>query len=224
MSHAAPVDVAAVLRGVIAPYRLLDHPFYRRWEAGQLQLSDLARYAEQYRWIEAALPEVLAGIVAAMPAGRARDLVSASLDDERGRPRPHLELFGDFAEAVGASPDVPAWPATRDLLATYAREASAGPLPGLAAIAAYEVQAAKIASAKAAGLRAWYCLDGPAVAFWDVHAAMEVDHGTWVCEALADLVALGNGDASVVSSSATAAAAAWWGFLDAQERAVAPVG
>ena len=43
---------------------LLDHPFYRRWEDGKLESSELASYAAQYRFFEAQLPsflEALAG-------------------------------------------------------------------------------------------------------------------------------------------------------------------
>ena len=38
---------------------LLAHPFYRRWEAGELSEDELARYAGQDRYFEAYLPEFL---------------------------------------------------------------------------------------------------------------------------------------------------------------------
>ena len=57
------------LTAVVARRRLLDHPFYRRWERGELEASELAAYAAQYRHLEAALPELLSGIAGAMEAG-----------------------------------------------------------------------------------------------------------------------------------------------------------
>ena len=39
--------------------RLLDHPFYRRWEAGEVTLGELADYASQYRHFESYLPNFL---------------------------------------------------------------------------------------------------------------------------------------------------------------------
>ena len=42
-------------------------------------------------------------------------------------------------------------------------------------LAAYETQAAAVAATKAAGLRRHYGIDGPGVAFWDVHADLEAD-------------------------------------------------
>ena len=39
------------------------HPFYRRWEAGELRGQELAEYAVHYRAFEAVLPAVLAAVV-----------------------------------------------------------------------------------------------------------------------------------------------------------------
>src|SRR3974390_3214672 len=50
---AAGIDetLSAATRGL----RLLEHPFYRRWEAGELTDGELAGYAAQYRHFEAML-------------------------------------------------------------------------------------------------------------------------------------------------------------------------
>ena len=42
---------------------LLGHPFYLRWQAGELTADELARYAVNYRVFEAALPVVLTAVV-----------------------------------------------------------------------------------------------------------------------------------------------------------------
>src|SRR5207253_1165295 len=134
----------SVIAQAVDGRRLLEHPFYRRWEAGALEPAELAAYAGQYRHIEAALPRTLAAIAAASPDGAARRLVEANLSDELGRPEPHLELFDAFASAVGARTDCAASAATEALIGTQLDAAAVDPAAGLATLVAYETQAAEI--------------------------------------------------------------------------------
>lgn len=197
---------------------LLDHPFYRRWEAGALGAGELGAYAAQYRHFEAALPATLRRLLTRLPDGPAADLVRLNLVDEESHPQPHVALFEMFAGAV-AAPWQPPSPATRALLETYHRLSEAGGAQGLAAVVAYEIQAPEVAASKAAGLRRHYALDATATAFWDVHAAMDRDHAEWAVEALAALPA----PPEVVLEAAGAAADAWWRFLDEREARVGVV-
>jgi pyrroloquinoline quinone (PQQ) biosynthesis protein C len=199
---------------------LLAHPFYRRWEAGTLSEGELAAYAEQYRHIERELPVTLAAIAAALPEGRARDLVEANLADELGSPEPHAELFESFALASGARAEAPSMPSTAALLALVRTAAANDPAAALAMIATYEVQAADIASSKSDGLRRHYGFDENGTRFWDVHRTQEVEHAGWSMEALAELGA----DPDVVQAAATVSADSWWLFLsEREELAPAPV-
>jgi pyrroloquinoline-quinone synthase len=217
MTAMAHTELDALLDDILSTRRLLDHPFYRRWEAGTLERSELAAYAAQYRHFEATLPAVLERIAAGLPEGRARALVEANLADERGVPAPHLELFDAFADAVDAPGTDPS-PATAALVDLYLTLAESSPVAALSAVAAYEVQAPAIAASKADGLRRRYGLDDQGTHFWDVHAGVDEAHGEWMLEALALLT-----DGPVeVSGPATAAANAWWSFLDERE-AAAPV-
>jgi len=208
-------DIETVLVEVLRDRRLLAHPFYRRWEAGTLDRAELAAYAAQYRHFEAALPGVLERVVEGVDDPTARRLVQANLDDERGVPAPHLELFDDFAAAVGAPADVEATPATAALVDMYRDVAHASPVAALAALAAYEVQASEIAASKADGLRARYGVDDAGTRFWDVHSGADEVHGAWIVEALATIAT----DPGEVSSAATSAAEAWWALLDEREAA-----
>jgi pyrroloquinoline-quinone synthase len=209
------IDSRSVLDRAASQRRLLEHPFYRAWQAGELTEDDLVDYAAQYRHVEQILPFALEAIATTLPAGHARRLVEANLADERSRPRPHLELFDDFAAAVGADTTTPASPGTAHLVAAYHDAAQAGPVAALAIIGAYEVQAAEVASSKAASLRSQYGLDSAGTEFWDVHARLEDSHATWTAEAIADL-SPAHGD---ISPYAAASAAAWWAFLDEREEA-----
>jgi pyrroloquinoline-quinone synthase len=208
-----------VLADSIAGRHLLEHPFYRRWEAGTLAEGELAAYAAQYRHLERALPATLAAIAAALPDGTARRLVEANLADELGVPAPHVELFESFARAAGAPDDVAATPATMALLSAVRAAASTDPVAALAMVAAYEVQAADIAASKAEGLRRHYGMDADGTRFWDVHTTQEVDHAGWSVEALDDLGA----DPAVVSVAARTAAQGWWNFLTERDE-LAPAG
>jgi pyrroloquinoline-quinone synthase len=208
-------EIDAILVEVLRDRRLLAHPFYRRWEAGTLERAELAAYATQYRHFEAALPDVLAQVVARVDDPTARRLVQANLDDERGVPAPHLELFEGFAEAVGAPTGADATPATAALVGLYTSVADESPVTALAALAAYEIQASEIAASKADGLRARYGVTDAGTRFWDVHSAADEAHGDWIVEALAAVAA----DPDEVRAGAGAAAAAWWAFLDEREAA-----
>jgi len=207
-----------VLTEAIVGRHLLTHPFYRRWEAGTLSEGELAAYAEQYRHIERELPRTLAAIAAALPEGRARELVEANLADELS-PEPHAELFESFADAVGAAPGGPATPSTAALLALVRTSAANDPAAALAMVAAYEVQAADIAGSKSDGLRRHYGLDEDGTRFWDVHRTQEVDHAGWSMEALAEMGA----DPDVVQVAALVSADSWWLFLSEREE-LAPAG
>ncbi|HXW31468.1 MAG TPA: hypothetical protein VEJ21_00145, partial [Acidimicrobiales bacterium] len=87
-----PDAINRIYEEALADRRLLAHPFYRRWEAGELSGSELAAYAAQYRHFEAALPELLETVIQALPSGPARRAVEANLADERGVPAAHLSL------------------------------------------------------------------------------------------------------------------------------------
>jgi pyrroloquinoline quinone (PQQ) biosynthesis protein C len=210
-------DLEVLLAEAVRPRRLLDHPFYQRWQAGTLVKSELAAYAGQYRHFEAVLPTALTKIRDRVSVPAARALVQANLDEELGVPTPHLELFDAFADAVGAPPSVAATPATCRLVDLYLTEAMGDPVSALAAVAAYEVQSADVAATKADGLRARYGVADEGTRFWDVHASMDRAHGRWVTEALGALGA----DSDRVSAGARAGACAWWAFLDEREAAAA---
>lgn len=220
MAPMLPTQVTELFDDVLSSRRLLTHRFYRRWEAGTLGDGELSAYAAQYRHFEATLPAVLENVVTAVDDGPARALVQANLDDERGVPVPHIDLFDRFAAALGA-PATPPSPAMASLVSLYLSLADTDPAAAVAAVCAYEVQSPAIAVSKAAGLRAHYGLDESATEFWDVHGKVDETHGRWMVEALAALAP----DAAAVSGPAVAAADAWWQFLDEREAqaSIAPV-
>jgi pyrroloquinoline quinone (PQQ) biosynthesis protein C len=217
--RAGDTEVALAVAGAVEGRALLSHPFYQRWEAGELAPTELAEYAVHYRAFEAALPGILAAAAERLDADgehQAAALVAQNLADELGRPEPHLALFDRFAAAVPRVAPVAAsspGPAAQALVDTYLDLVAEGPTAALAGLAAYETQAAAIAVTKGDGLRRWYGMDEEGTEFWDVHAAMDADHGQWAVDALARLDA----DPATVARAARRAAEAWWSFLDERE-------
>lgn len=191
--------------------QLLDHPFYRRWEAGALTRDELTHYAEQYRYFEAMLPTFLAQLSAQLSPGVARDLVDANLADEITAPS-HLELFDRFARCYDAKTPAIS-PAMQCLVDAYAEIQTRGSVPALAGLLAYESQGAAIADSKAAGLVEHYGVTVEALTFWTEHGSIEGDHAKWTFDALASL----NPDLADVNDAALIVGDAWWAFLDERE-------
>jgi pyrroloquinoline-quinone synthase len=199
-------DLSDTLRG----RELLSHPFYQRWERGELEEGELGAYAAQYHHFERQLPRTLAMIVEATESELVRDAMRANLDDELSNPCAHVELLGSFLAAVDATP-APAAPATERLVALYDGAAERSCAYALGVVAAYEVQSAAIARSKGDGLREHYGLDDDGTRFWDVHAQLEAGHAQWVLDA-ADTV-----DHAEVIAGVGDSRDAWWSFLDERE-------
>ena len=222
-------DLQETLTQVIADLRLLDHPFYKRWEAGELDAGELGRYATQYRFFEAFIPDYLESIMGAIGqdaslqgASAALNLIESNLADERGNPVPHVELFDQFAVAVGAyaNGQTDPSPAILSLLDSYADALSKGAAAALGAFCAYEMQSSEIASSKGDGLRRHYGADSSTTEFWDLHAKIDLDHADWTRQALESLIASSDqpdATRTEVLTSARDSAQAWWKFLDERE-------
>lgn len=200
-----------VLESSISDLRLLNHPFYRRWEAGDLSLDELRLYAEQYRYFEQMLPRFLEQLAEELPDGIARESVLKNLADEVATPS-HLELFEQFAEFYQASV-APISPAMLRLVDAYSDVLTQGPSAALAGLWAYESQGAGIADSKAQGLATHYGAKSESLEFWWAHGTIEGDHATWTLEALELL----EPDEDVAREATRLIGDAWWAFLDERE-------
>ncbi len=202
--------LAGVLAQAIAGRRLLEHPFYRRWEAGGLRDGELAAYA-------VAVPRVrgCASRRARPRSSSARGRRSNGGRDDGPRatsttswPTPSpisLSSTGSPPRsrrqpAFGPTrrPALPRPPSSGPIGSSSPRD----PVAALAGLAAYEVQAPAVARSKADGLRRFYGIEGAGAEFWEVHADIDGDHGEWAVEAL---VALG-ADPSTAGAAAGRAA------------------
>jgi pyrroloquinoline-quinone synthase len=204
-------SLAAVLQTTLHDRQLLSHPFYRRWEAGQLTRDELTLYAEQYRYFEEMLPLFLERLANQLPEGPARNAVLENLDDEVAPPS-HLDLFEQFAQFYEAA-FAPISPAMKSLVDSYFGLLQKSPAASLAGLWAYESQGARIADSKAQGLIEHYGAPSDAVAFWSAHGGVEDDHARWTLEALDGI----NPDPLEAEAAARLIGGAWWEFLDERD-------
>jgi pyrroloquinoline-quinone synthase len=199
----------------IAAQHLLRHPFYLAWTAGTLPRESLLAYARQYFAFESNLPRYLTALHARSENPRVRAaLLANAWDEERGENN-HAELWLRFAEALGVSrsevENATRSDATRSLVDTYWAAASEAPVEaGVAALYAYESQLPAVSESKMAGLERHYGVANEAVAFFDVHRAIDLHHAAAEGEILKDA-----GVADEVTLEWTGRALdAWWNFLD----------
>lgn len=199
------------INAIVKERHLLTHPFYVKWSQGKVSLETLQEYSKQYYHYEKALPGFLSAALQHVDDGPARDAVQQVLEDESSNPRPHAEMWLDFAAGLGVSAEevkssVPTCQ-TRNLVETYTSLCNRGQEESIGALYAYESQQPEVAQSKADGLVAHYGVDSTqALAFFKLHAVLDIQHAKALRSALVD--------SELGRESAHLALDAWWGMLD----------
>jgi len=186
-------DVIALLDREVNERHMLNHPFYQRWNAGELTRGELEEYSRQYYPYTLAFPTFVSAMHAHTGDIAIRQYLLENLIEEERGPENHPELWLRFCDALGVARD--------DVKATSANEATAGLIAsmrtharseklheGLAALYAYESQIPAVAKAKIDGLAAWYGITEPHdIAFFSVHMTADVLHSQTARELLETL-------------------------------------
>ncbi len=215
-----PERVRRRLDEATAGRRLLDHPFYAAWAAGELTTEDLSYYATQYwRQVEA-FPGYLEALAQRTEEPAVRKTLETNLSDERGDD--HAGLWLRFAEGVGAEESHVQESAVEDetahCVSTFDIGSQSAPVPfALGMLYGYESQTPAVARTKVEGLRSHYGIDGDAVSYFELHADVDERHS----DELADAVALACNDESELreaEAGAMTGAAAVWHLLDGVAR------
>ena len=197
---------------------ILNHPFYVAWQRGELSREQLGTYASTYYAHVASFRRYLESAAGSASDPVIRTELERNLFDELSDPKPHTELWLDFAEGLGLNRlavfNAAPRPAAANIVSVFDRLTSNATVGALAALYAYEAQQPELSRQKVDGLRRYYGVDcSRTLAYFDVHAETDIHHRNGERQALSRCLADG-GLCDVMLASASEALDAYWGLLD----------
>jgi len=182
-------------------WNVLDHPFYLRWERGELSREDLAYYAGEYRHAVVALA----------------DAAAVGGDSEHAAEEvAHIDLWDDFAAALEAPLDREPSTETRECATAWRSEDS---LEARAVLYAVESGQPAISQTKLTGLVDHYGFTAGtnATEYFELHADRDHEHAAASSEVLRKAAPE---DADRLVAAAEAALKGNWHLLDGVEARV----
>ncbi len=158
------MSLIARLDEIRGRWNVLEHPFYRRWECGELSRKELTTYAGEYRHAVVALADAAE---AAVPLAG-----SEHAEEERA----HVDLWDDFAAAVDSAPGPERLEGTVTCVNAWAT--ATDPLEALGILYAVEAGQPDVAQTKIDGLVEHYGFEpeSTASAYFTLHAERDHEH------------------------------------------------
>jgi pyrroloquinoline-quinone synthase len=181
-------------------WNVLEHPFYRRWECGELSRDELTAYAGEYRHAVVALADVAE--TAAPLAG----------PEHSAEERSHVGLWDDFAAAVDAEPGPARLDGTNKCVTAWTGAQDS--VEALGILYAIEAGQPDVSRTKLTGLVEHYGFEpeSPASAYFTLHAERDHEHAASSRELLEQHA--GPEDADRVVDAAERALIGNWALLD----------
>jgi pyrroloquinoline-quinone synthase len=211
----------------VAPFNLLQHPFYQAWSKGDLTREDLREYAAEYWHHVSAFPTYLSALHSRLPDSEMRREVLRNLAEEEGvdsaMGRPHSDLWMDFAVEMGATRGEVEGRAVQSemtaLVTTFRELMQEGTASSaMAALYAYESKVPAIAATKAEGLAAHYGTEGVSARYFTLHQTADVAHASVWRELIDKELAASPEKEEAALAAGERAAKALWVALDGVER------
>ncbi len=209
------MDVIARIDEARRECNVLEHPFYRRWSAGELSAEELGFYAGEYRHAVVALADASDGV-----AVKVGERHRAGLERHAAEERSHVALWDEFADAAAGEQAAERAPLSETEECTRAWAAGDDALEHLAVLYAIEASQPAIAKTKLEGLveRYGYSPEGPAVEYFELHARLDVEHARQAGELIEALMSEDEAEAQAQSermlARAEAALRGNWALLD----------
>lgn len=176
-------------------WNVLEHPFYLRWESGELTRTELAYYAGEYRHAVLALA----------------DAAAAGGDSEHATEETaHVALWDDFGAALDARLDRSPNTETTECTTAWRRNE---PLEARAVLYAIESSQPAISRTKLEGLVKHYGFTPAtqATAYFEIHSSRDHDHAAASARVLRDTPPE---EADRLFAAAEAALRGNWSLLD----------
>ena len=220
--NTATLTLSEEILGAVSSTALLKHPFYQAWEAGELDLDILKKYAKQYYHHVKAFPRYISATHSLCDELPARQVLMENLHDEEYGDDNHPKLWLDFAMGLGAKKDEAEEEInllnaeTKNLIDTFFELARSSYIEGLVALYVYEQQVPEICETKISGLNEFYGIkDDKTLEYFKLHGEVDILHSE-ATRALVDQ--LSDEDREKALNAAKKASKALWGFLDGMER------
>ena len=160
---------------LIKKHHLLNHSFYKAWNAGELPKETIREYAAQYFQHVSLFPRYLSAIHSNCDDIKTRQLLLENLNEEDQGKENHPELWMRFAEGMGntrknVNETVPI-KETEELVKIFKKLSKSEKYHiGLAALYCYESMQPEISETKKDGLQKFYNInDEDTLKFFTVH-------------------------------------------------------
>ena len=208
---------------LIEKHHLLNHSFYKAWNAGELPKETIREYAAQYFQHVSLFPRYLSAIHSNCDDIKTRQLLLENLNEEDQGKENHPELWMRFAEGMGNTRknvnETAPIKETEELVRTFKKLSKSEKYHiGLAALYCYESMQPEISETKKDGLQKFYNInDEDTLKFFTVHMHADKWHRK-VVRNIIRKVADTRSKQEEIKDSVQTALAALNGFLSGMQR------